>query len=155
MAKDYASLTNSILEELGGAKNVSGLFHCATRLRFRLNDKSIVRAKQIEAIPGVLGTVDDAAGIQVVIGNDVKKAYATLMEQHPEMAELSGGAVEDDGREPERTNIVKRLLNMLSAVVGPVIPLIMCSGLISALLVILTTWGGLSPESCHAVWTGI
>lgn len=147
MAKDYASLTNSILEELGGAKNVSGLFHCATRLRFRLNDKSIVRAKQIEAIPGVLGTVDDAAGIQVVIGNDVKKAYATLMEQHPEMAELSGGAVEDDGREPERTNIVKRLLNMLSAVVGPVIPLIMCSGLISALLVILTTWGGLSPES--------
>lgn len=147
MAKDYASLTNSILEELGGAKNVSGLFHCATRLRFRLNDKSIVRAKQIEAIPGVLGTVDDAAGIQVVIGNDVKKAYATLMEQHPEMAELSGGAVEDDGREPERTNIVKRLLNMLSAVVGPVIPLIMCSGLVSALLVILTTWGGLSPES--------
>lgn len=147
MAKDYASLTNSILEELGGAKNVSGLFHCATRLRFRLNDKSIVRAKQIEAIPGVLGTVDDAAGIQVVIGNDVKKAYATLMEQHPEMAELSGGAVEDDGWEPERTNIVKRLLNMLSAVVGPVIPLIMCSGLVSALLVILTTWGGLSPES--------
>lgn len=147
MAKDYASLTNSILEELGGAKNVSGLFHCATRLRFRLNDKSIVRAKQIEAIPGVLGTVDDAAGIQVVIGNDVKKAYATLMEQHPEMAELSGGAVEDDGRGPERTNIVKRLLNMLSAVVGPVIPLIMCSGLVSALLVILTTWGGLSPES--------
>lgn len=147
MAKDYASLTNSILEELGGAKNVSGLFHCATRLRFRLNDKSIVRAKQIEAIPGVLGTVDDAAGIQVVIGNDVKKAYATLMEQHPEMAELSGGAVEDDGRGPERTNIVKRLLNMLSAVVGPVIPLIMCSGLVSALLVILTTWGGLSLES--------
>ena len=147
MAKDYASLTNSILEELGGAKNVSGLFHCATRLRFRLNDKSIVRAKQIEAIPGVLGTVDDAAGIQVVIGNDVKKAYATLMEQHPEMAELSGGVVEDDGRGPERTNIVKRLLNMLSAVVGPVIPLIMCSGLVSALLVILTTWGGLSPES--------
>lgn len=147
MAKDYASLTNSILEELGGAKNVSGLFHCATRLRFRLNDKSIVRAKQIEAIPGVLGTVDDAAGIQVVIGNDVKKAYATLMEQHPEMAELSRGAVEDDGRGPERTNIVKRLLNMLSAVVGPVIPLIMCSGLVSALLVILTTWGGLSPES--------
>ena len=147
MAKDYASLTNSILEELGGAKNVSGLFHCATRLRFRLNDKLIVRAKQIEAIPGVLGTVDDAAGIQVVIGNDVKKAYATLMEQHPEMAELSGGVVEDDGRGPERTNIVKRLLNMLSAVVGPVIPLIMCSGLVSALLVILTTWGGLSPES--------
>lgn len=147
MAKDYASLANSILEELGGAENVSGLFHCATRLRFRLNDKSMAHAERIEAIAGVLGTVDDAAGIQVVIGNDVKRAYAALVDSHPELAERSGGVVEDGAQEPERTNIVKRFLNMLSAVVGPVIPLIMCSGLVSALLVILTTWGGLSSES--------
>ena len=147
MAKDYASLTNSILEEVGGLDNVSGLFHCATRLRFRLKDKSVVQPERIESIPGVLGTVDDAVGIQVVIGNDVKKAYTTLVEQHPDVAELSGGAVEDGAEEPQQANIVKRLLNMLSAVVGPVIPLIMCSGLISALLVVLTTWGGLSQES--------
>lgn len=147
MAKDYASLTNGILEELGGAGNVSGLFHCATRLRFRLKDKSAANVDRVEAIPGVLGTVDDAAGIQVVIGNDVKKAYTTLVEAHPEMIELPGGTSDGETEKPGTIGIMKRMLNMLSSVVGPVIPLIMCSGLISALLVILTTWGGLSPES--------
>ena len=73
MAKDYASLTNSMLKEVGGPTNISALFHCATRLRFSLKDKALVRRAAIEAIPGVLGIVDDAKGIQVVIGNDVKK----------------------------------------------------------------------------------
>lgn len=147
MAKDYASLTNSMLKEVGGPTNISALFHCATRLRFSLKDKALVRRAAIEAIPGVLGIVDDAKGIQVVIGNDVKKAYAAIMEAHPEMAELSGGELDDTAEELEKIGPARRLLNMLSAIVGPVIPLIMCSGLISALLVILTKWAGLSPES--------
>lgn len=147
MAKDYSSLTNDVLEKVGGPDNVIGLFHCATRLRFRLKDKTKIDAEGIKSVPGVLGTVDDANGIQVVIGNDVKNAYIAIIEEHPEIAENAGGTVEDGERQQAETNPVKRLLNMLSAIVGPAIPLIMCSGLVSALLVVLTRWGGLSPES--------
>lgn len=147
MAKDYSSLTNDVLEKVGGPDNVIGLFHCATRLRFRLKDKTKIDAEGIKSVPGVLGTVDDTNGIQVVIGNDVKNAYIAIIEEHPEIAENAGGNVEDDEPQQAETNPVKRLLNMLSAIVGPAIPLIMCSGLVSALLVVLTRWGGLSPES--------
>lgn len=147
MAKDYSSLTNDVLEKVGGPDNVIGLFHCATRLRFRLKDKTKIDVDGIKSISGVLGIVDDANGIQVVIGNDVKIAYNAIIKAHPDIAETAGGAVEDDNSQSTETNPVKRLLNMLSAIVGPAIPLIMCSGLISALLVILTRWCGLNPES--------
>ena len=84
MAKDYSSLTNDVLEKVGGPDNVIGLFHCTTRLRFRLKDKTKIDAEGIKSVPGVLGTVDDANGIQVVIGNDVKNAYIAIIEEHPE-----------------------------------------------------------------------
>lgn len=147
MAKDYAALSEKVLEGVGGEQNVSRLFHCATRLRFRLKDPKLADAERLQAIPDVLGTVDDVAGIQVIIGNDVPKAYDALIESHPALSEHVGGAVDDAAPAEQRGNIAMRLLNTLSAIVGPAIPLIMCSGLISALLVILTRWGGLDAES--------
>ena len=35
---DYKSLAGKILENVGGKENVSGVVHCATRLRFTLKD---------------------------------------------------------------------------------------------------------------------
>ena len=45
---DYSALAQDILRHVGGAGNVSNVVHCATRLRFRLNnqtlaDKDVVR----------------------------------------------------------------------------------------------------------------
>ena len=42
----------AILEAVGGAGNIIHLTHCATRLRFELNDASIVDKATVEAIPG-------------------------------------------------------------------------------------------------------
>ena len=147
MAKDYAALGERILEGVGGEQNVSKLFHCATRLRFKLNDSSKLDTAALKAIPEALGTVDDAAGIQVVIGNDVSRVFAAIVERHPALAEGAAGSNEAVAEGAAHANPLSRLLNVLSAIVGPVIPLIMCSGLISALLVILTRWGGLDAES--------
>ena len=41
MAK-YQKLCNEILESVGGKNNIAYATHCVTRLRFNLNDKSLV-----------------------------------------------------------------------------------------------------------------
>ena len=38
MAKDYKKLGENIVASLGGPDNVAKLLHCATRLRFTLQD---------------------------------------------------------------------------------------------------------------------
>ncbi len=58
-----------IVKSVGGAANIAGLSHCATRLRFQLRDASNVTQSAIEAVPGVLGAVPQAGDrYQVVIG---------------------------------------------------------------------------------------
>ena len=49
--------------------------HCATRMRFVLNDESKADVKTIEAIPAVKGTFTNAGQFQIIIGNDVPLFY--------------------------------------------------------------------------------
>ena len=43
MKKDYNLLAEKVLDLVGGTDNVQHLMHCATRLRFTLNDIEIAR----------------------------------------------------------------------------------------------------------------
>ena len=142
MAKDYKKLGEEIVTLLGGADNIAKLLHCATRLRFTLQDTGKADLEKLRGLSGVMGAVTAPDGIQVIIGNDVVKAYdAILAEFHFATAETVKENLD------EKQNLGSRLLGVLSAIVGPAIPLIMCSGLVSAVLIILTNWCGLSTES--------
>jgi PTS system beta-glucosides-specific IIC component len=142
MAKDYQKMGDEIIANLGGAENVTKLFHCATRLRFDLADKAKVDTESLKKIQGVMGVVESAGGIQIIIGNDVPKAFEAITEKYSIGNTGTVDIVEND----DKQNIVSKLLNVLSAIIGPAIPLIMCSGLVSALLIILTKCG-LNTES--------
>ena len=39
---DFRSLAGDILQNVGGESNVASLAHCATRLRFKLKDLSLI-----------------------------------------------------------------------------------------------------------------
>lgn len=142
MAKNYKSLGEQIVALLGGAENIAKLLHCATRLRFTLRDTGKADLEKIRGVPGVMGAVAAPDGVQVIIGNDVVKVYDAIM---AEFRFATAEAVRENL--DQKQNLGSRLLGVLSAIVGPAIPLIMCSGLISALLIILTNWCGLSAES--------
>lgn len=60
-----------MLEAIGGKENIAAVTHCATRMRFVLNDESKADVKRLEAIPAVKGTFTNAGQFQVIIGNDV------------------------------------------------------------------------------------
>ena len=52
MAK-YQVDAEKLLESIGGKENIAAVSHCATRMRFVLNDQQKADEKAIEDIPSV------------------------------------------------------------------------------------------------------
>ena len=50
-----AETAKAILAQVGGKENVSNAYHCMTRLRLALNDKSKVNEAELKNISGVMG----------------------------------------------------------------------------------------------------
>lgn len=77
---DYRKLAEEILQNVGGTDNISGLTHCATRLRFNLKDESKAKTDVLKGIKGVMGVVSSGGQYQVIIGSDVASVYRPLTE---------------------------------------------------------------------------
>lgn len=146
MAKNYEAVAGEIIAKLGGPQNITKIFHCATRLRTQLKDRSLADLEEIKKISGVMGAVDAVGGVQVIIGNDVNKVFDAAVSQFPEIEQGENSSENLDRNPEEKQNVFSSVLNVLSALIGPVIPLIIVSGLLTALLTILTRWAGLSAE---------
>lgn len=147
MAKNYEAIANEIVEKIGGAKNISKIFHCATRLRMQLVDRDAADLEAVKKINGVMGAVDSVGGVQVIIGNDVNKVFDAVLTQNPGIEKGENSDENLDADINGKQNVFSSVLNVLSSLIGPVIPLIMVSGLLTAVLTILTKWTGLSAES--------
>ena len=79
MSKNYAALAQQIIAAIGGADNVAAVTHCMTRLRFVVKDKTRIDTPALKAIDGVLGVVHSGEQCQVIIGNEVAKAYQAVL----------------------------------------------------------------------------
>ena len=91
------STASQIIDAVGGPGNIKSLTHCATRLRFELVDAGKVDQNRLEHMKGVLGAVPQSGDrYQVVIGGGVATMYDKIM-QLPEMANIGGGEVNNDG----------------------------------------------------------
>ena len=55
--------------------NVKSVVHCATRLRFTLNDATLANTEKISNLKGVLKVVNGGGQYQIVIGTDVPQVY--------------------------------------------------------------------------------
>ncbi|OKL46309.1 PTS beta-glucoside transporter subunit EIIBCA [Boudabousia liubingyangii] len=90
------TLQSEILRLVGGVENVKFLTHCATRLRFTLNDTSKADVDALDALDGVLGVVPQGnTGVQVVIGGGVAAVYDDIMHE-PGMAGRGDADGDDD-----------------------------------------------------------
>ncbi|MBT2286071.1 PTS transporter subunit EIIB [Paenibacillus polymyxa] len=81
----HNELAKEIIQLIGGEKNVSGLTHCATRLRFNLKDNGRAYKETLKKLNGVLTVVEGGGQFQVVIelemmwGNFVSMYTQTLL----------------------------------------------------------------------------
>ena len=53
MKKDYAKTADTLIAALGGKDNITRLFHCMTRLRFYVNDRSKINEKEKRCLQGI------------------------------------------------------------------------------------------------------
>lgn len=137
--KNYDSLAKEVVEKVGGVGNINSLFHCVTRLRFKLKDSSKADREAIKNIQGVLSVVEGNGQFQVVIGNHVTDVFETVLNIFPEIKSESMNI--DDAEEKPSGNILTRMFNTMSSIFNPIIIALAGAGMIKALLVILTTYG--------------
>ena len=89
MAKDYGETARRLVEYAGGKENIRKAFHCMTRLRFNVKDKSLVEDRKMESLPEVVGVNWNNSQCQIIIGNEVSAVYKAV--------EKLGVATDDDG----------------------------------------------------------
>lgn len=141
---DYADLATSIIQGVGGAGNISALEHCITRLRFGLADTGRVDRAALEQLDEVIGVRDYPGGIQIVIGQSVDSVYQAVKEQ---VGELSPHVGDHGEVQPPSGNPVVRFLNLLSECFVPLVPMLIATGLTSAIATLLSSSGLLDSAS--------
>ena len=76
---DYKKTATAIISLIGGETNINQLAHCATRLRFTLNDYEIPDTEAIEQLDGIIQVVYKGT-YQIVIGQEVNRVYNAIMD---------------------------------------------------------------------------
>ena len=133
-----------IVAKIGGPGNIVSVTHCATRLRFELNDAGLVDQKAVEAIDGVMGVVPQSGDrLQVVIGGAVENRFNEIMNL-PEMAsigksQLSDADVKSAARSKARGKVawVDSFFEYLSDSFRPLLGVLLGASLIIAFTAVL------------------
>ena len=138
----YEAMNQAIIKDVGGPGNVKSVVHCATRLRFVLNDESKADDDAVKNIPGILQLVKKAGQYQLVIGNNVEDVYNELAD----MLDLDNQATTADSGKDNR-NLFDKVIGTITGSIAPAIPLLAGAGMGKVLLLILTLTGVLSDKS--------
>lgn len=141
-----SNTAQEILDAVGGPGNITHFTHCATRLRFELNDASIVDKDRVEAIDGVLGAVPQSGDrYQIVIGGAVQSVFNEI-NNLPSMK--SGAAASNDdvkaaarAKARGKNALVDAFFEYLSDSFRPLLPVLLGASLILAFLAVLDSVG--------------
>lgn len=130
---DYGNLAKNILEKIGGEGNISFLTHCATRLRFNLNDDTKANVEALKKTKGVIGVVNSGGQFQVIIGSDVGNVYKEINK----LGNFSEGM---DKKEDNSKGPVVKVLDTIAGIFTPIIPAITGAGMIKCVLALLVSF---------------
>ncbi|WP_145333093.1 beta-glucoside-specific PTS transporter subunit IIABC [Paenibacillus xylanexedens] len=139
---DHLKLAQNIVDRVGGRENIQSLTHCATRLRFVLNDNRKADADTLENTAGILKVVESGGQFQVVVGNDVSEVYKHIVAE----GEFDG-AGSGAGSEKEKKSLRSAIFGLISGSLTPLIPVFAGAGLVKALLIVLERAGWIAVDS--------
>lgn len=134
----YLEISKKICELAGGTGNMTGVAHCATRLRIVLNDKDLVKIEEIENVDLVKGVFVAGDQLQIIFGaglvNDVYDVFAKYT--HMENMSLS----DVKAQSAQKKNPIQRVIKSLSDVFVDIIPGILAAALFMGLTSVLGQW---------------
>ena len=135
MKKDYAPSAKKLVQALGGKDNITRVFHCMTRLRFYVKDRSKINEADIKKLPEISGVNWHKDQFQVIAGNEVNEMYAELVKM---------GVPNDDSDSSQKTaekkSVGSAIIDSITGCMTPMIPALTAAGMIKVVLTLLTTF---------------
>ncbi|MHA7583635.1 beta-glucoside-specific PTS transporter subunit IIABC [Paenibacillus vandeheii] len=135
-------LAKNILELVGGEQNISGLTHCATRLRFVLKDDAKADLKTLDQLEGVLRAQNSGGQVQVVIGAKVDAVYNEVKGLTSNRLGGSEESPNNNGSMKKR-NPVNVVLETIAGIFTPVLPALVGCGMIKCVATVIAALGWL------------
>jgi len=129
---DYKKTAAEIVRLVGGKENVESHTHCMTRLRLTLKDNGKVNEEELKKVDGVQGVVKKGGQFQIVIGPDVEQLHNEIVPLVP--AAEAKEVVKENLDAGEKESIGNQILSYISGSVTPALPVLIGSGMISAVL---------------------
>lgn len=136
---DAKKIAKQILNEVGGKDNINEVYHCVTRLRFYLKEKSIVDLDNIKKIDGVMGAQYHTDQLQIIIGNEVNSVYEAVLEKT--------GTLNPESKQTKTKFRITDLFETMAAIFLPTIPVLAGTGMIKGLITIMTMFMGFDANS--------
>lgn len=140
MSKKYEELAQQIIEGVGGKANVSDVYHCQTRLRFKLIDESKADKKAIENLKGVTKVLINAGVFQVIIGTHVAEVFE-------EIEKLVDIKLNKSEQESEKKGIITTIIEFVAGTFQPIIPALSGAGMVKAVLALLVVFNVITTGS--------
>lgn len=139
MDQDYKEFSTKIIKLVGGKDNISDVFHCATRLRFSLKDISKAESNidDIKLQKEVLDVIVQNGQFQVVIGPNVSKVFTVVNDD----LKLNENQRIDDKTEEIEKSVMDKFFAVVSGIFTPVVPVLMASGMMGAVITIAKLLG--------------
>lgn len=141
---NYKETASKIVSLIGGKENIQTHTHCMTRLRFVLDDAKKVKEQELKAVQGVQGVVYKGGQYQVIIGPEVEQVYNEVALLCPNEMEAAKEKTVENG---EKESVINKVFAYISGCITPTLPVLIGSGLISAILALCLNFNIMSAES--------
>lgn len=138
MSNKYSETIPTLVEKLGGVDNVVAATHCVSRLRLVLKDDKTIDEKVIEKLPYVKGVFKVNGQFHIIYGQEVTDVYDAFI-NYPGMPgkAVTASSIKQIGGQNQ--SFTKRMMNHLSEIFMPLIPILVAGGLILGIRNILET----------------
>lgn len=130
-------LSKEIIKYVGGESNVDSLVHCATRLRFKLNDRNKADKEALGKTEGVITVVESGGQFQVVIGNNVPQVYEQIMKE----TNLQDADKDRSSSSNEKTSFLGTAIDLISSIFSPLLGALAGAGILKGLLALFQQLG--------------
>ncbi|WP_334324402.1 beta-glucoside-specific PTS transporter subunit IIABC [Gilliamella apicola] len=125
-------LAELIINKVGGKDNITSLVHCATRLRFVLNDDSKADAESLKKQKGVITVVKSGGQFQVVIGNHVADVFSDIMQ----LTNLNENNTTNTAPD-QKMGFFSKLIDLVSGIFIPALVVIVAGGIFKGVIALL------------------
>lgn len=140
---DYKKIAKQVLEYVGGAENINSVWHCATRLRFKIKNTELIQMGKLKSIEDVVAVVTSGGQLQIVIGNEVDQVFEAL-QSFKSMENISETEVDSSD---DKTSVVNQIIIFISGTFSPFLGAMAGTGILKGFLALAVTLHWMSPDS--------